>query len=213
MVKRNTRRQNGGAYSFGASITPGLVNNYGQEVVAGPKLIPDCGAAVKSDVMGYSGPKGLPGLSGGKRRRNERKSRKQTGGSYGFVSAEGAAPAAPWAGGLAPMTRIPSETANTITNPYNPTMNGGAMTLSPAPVGGDNQAYYAPTAGYSNQASTWVGSTGSPSTVQVPYEARAMNPACLKTGGGRRRSNKRRATTRKSRSNKSRSNKSRTTRR
>jgi hypothetical protein len=169
MVQRKqTRRQRGGGYQFGASITPGLVNNYGQEVVAGPKLMPDCVAAVKPDAMGFHGHKGLPGMGGGRRR-----SRKQSGGRYGFVSTDGAPPAAPWAGGLAPMSRIAPEMA--VANPYNPPMSGG-----------NNQAYYAPTAGYGNQASGWVGGTGSPVMIQVPYEARAMNPACLKTGGARR---------------------------
>jgi hypothetical protein len=31
-----------------------------------------------------------------------------------------------------------------------------------------------------------VGSTGAPSLLQTPYDARSYNPACLKTGGGRR---------------------------
>lgn len=169
MVQRKqTRRQRGGGYQFGASITPGLVSNYGQEFIAGPKLMPDCVAAVKPDAMGFSGFKGLPGMGGGRRR-----SRKQSGGRYGFVSPDGAPPAAPWAGGLAPMSRIAPEMA--VANPYNPPMSGG-----------NNQAYFAPTAGYGNQASGWVGNTGSPSMIQVPYEARAMNPACLKTGGVRR---------------------------
>jgi len=171
---------------FGASLTPGTINNYGQEVISGPKLIPDCLAAVKPDVMGFSGFKGLPGMAGGaKRRRGSRRAHKQRGGGYGFVSAAGAPVGAVWAGGLAPMSRIPSETANTIRNPFNP-QTGGAVALTGAPVGGDNQAYYAPTAGYSNGASTWVGSTGSPALVQTPYDARAMNNACLKTGGARR---------------------------
>lgn len=168
---RQTRKQRGAGYQFGASITGGLINNYGQEIIAGPKLMPDCVAAVKPDAMGFTGHKGLPGMGGGRR-----KQRKQSGGRYGFVSAAGAGSAAPWAGGLAPMSRIAPEMANPITNPYNQT--GG---------GGDNQVYYAPTAGYGNQASTWVGGTGSPVTIQVPYEARSMSPACLKTGGGRTR--------------------------
>lgn len=55
-------------------------------------------------------------------------------------------------------------------------------------VGGiDSAAYYAPTAGYTNEPSKWVSSTGTPSLLQTPYDARAMNPACLKTGGGRKR--------------------------
>ena len=186
---RQTRKQRGAGYQFGASITGGLINNYGQEVIAGPKLMPDCVAAVKPDAMGFSGHKGLPGMGGGRR--------KQSGGRYGFVSADGAPPAAPWAGGLAPMSRIAPEMANPITNPYN--QAGGAA---------DNQAYYAPTAGYGNQASGWVGGTGSPVMIQVPYEARAMNPACLKTGGSRK-ARSRKARGRKTRSRKARGRKTR----
>ena len=172
---------------FGAAITPGTVNNYGQEVIAGPKLIPDSLAAVKPDTMGFSGHKGLPGMGGGGKRR---RSRKQSGGRYGFVSAAGAPPAGgPALGGPAPMQAIGLERA--VANPYNPQAGGGALTG--APVGGDNQAYFAPTAGYGNQASSWVGSTGAPSLLQIPNEARMMNPACLKTGGGKRRKASRKA--------------------
>jgi hypothetical protein len=184
-----TRKHRGGGYQFGPAITHGLINNYGQEVIAGKPLIPDCVAAVKTDTMGFSGPKGLPGLSGGSR---------QHGGRYGFVSAEGAAVSGPPSmGGLAPMSRIPCEASTP--NPLNPVkIGGGAPPLTGASLGGDNQAYYAPTAGYSNGASTWVGSTGSPSLIQTPYEAKSMNPACLKTGGGNvsrknRRSNRRKS--------------------
>jgi hypothetical protein len=53
--------------------------------------------------------------------------------------------------------------------------------------GVDSAAYYAPTAGYGNTPSTWVSSTGTPSMLQTPYAAGAMVPACLKTGGGRRK--------------------------
>ena len=96
-------KQGGGGYQFGAAITPGLINNYGQAIVSsGKPLIPDFSAASKSDSLGYSGPKGLPGMSGGRRRR------RQSGGRYGFVSAQGAAAAGPPSmGGLAPMSRIP----------------------------------------------------------------------------------------------------------
>ena len=188
-------KQAGGGYQFGAAITPGLINNYGQEVVAGKPLIPDCVAAAKSDSLGFSGPKGLPGMSGGRRRR------RQSGGRYGFVSADGAAASGPPSmGGLAPMSRIPCEAATP--NPLNPRQGGGgAPPLTGMSLGGDNQAYYAPTAGYSNQASTWVGSTGAPSMIQTPYEAKSMNPACLKTGGGstRRASKKSRRSSRRTR--------------
>jgi len=185
-----TRKHRGGGYQFGPAITHGLINNYGQEVIAGKPLIPDCVAAVKTDTMGFSGPKGLPGLSGGST---------QYGGRYGFVSTEGAAVSGPPSmGGLAPMSKIPCEASTP--NPLNPVkIGGGAPPLTGASLGGDNQAYYAPTAGYSNGASTWVGSTGSPSLIQTPYDAKSMNPACLKTGGGNvSRKNRRRSNRRKS---------------
>jgi hypothetical protein len=58
--------------------------------------------------------------------------------------------------------------------------------------GADLAAYSAPTAGFSNQPSSWVASTGAPVLIQAPYDARTMNQACLKTGGGRRRRSSRR---------------------
>lgn len=185
MVKRNTRKQYGGAYGFGASITGGLVNNYGQDIIPlGGKLTPDCVAVGKTDLMGFGGAKGLPGLSGGRRR--------QTGGRYGFVSADpllvGGTPSM---SGVPSFTRIAAETGTQ--NAYNPGphalvtqppvgQRGGAQPL----LGGDNLAYIAPTAGYAQSASGWVGSTGSPVLLNIPYEARAMNQACLKTGGARK---------------------------
>lgn len=202
---RKTKKQRGGGYSFGPAITAGTVNNYGQAVVPYAKYTPDCVAAAKSDTLGYSGPRGLPGLSGGRRRL------RQSGGRYGFVSADGAAISGPPSmGGLAPMSRIPCESSTP--NPLNP----GPHTPSTAPpittakpfvmAGGGQQplatgpantpeSITVPTAGYMNRASTWVGSTGSPSLIQIPYEAKTMNPACLKTGGG---SKKRRVNRRKS---------------
>jgi hypothetical protein len=59
---------------------------------------------------------------------------------------------------------------------------GGAGTLA-------SPYYSAQTAGYGNQASTWASASGTPSLLQIPNNARTMNPACLKTGGGRRRKN------------------------
>jgi hypothetical protein len=57
-------------------------------------------------------------------------------------------------------------------------------------LGVDNLAYYAPTAGYDNKPSTWLDSVGAPVQLQIPYEARSWNPACLKTGGKRSRKSK-----------------------
>lgn len=73
-------------------------------------------------------------------------------------------------------------------------MSGGAQQMAPASVGPsqptgygvgnvDSMYYYAPTGGYANTASTWKDSVGAPVQIQVPYAARAMNQACLTTGG------------------------------
>jgi hypothetical protein len=179
-------KSRGGAYSFtGASIgAPGTISNYGQAwETTGKPLTPDCVAATKSDIMGYSGPAGLPGLSGGRRR-------KQTGGRYGFdLSSEVAPSGGPSLGGIPPVQRIACE--GSTPNPLNPgphtpstqpPVQGGGAQLGG--LGSPDLAYYAPTAGYANAASSWVSSVGAPVQIQVPYEARAWNPACLKTGGG-----------------------------
>jgi len=87
---------------------------------------------------------------------------------------------------------------------------GGAATpLTSAyyaqPIGNpDSAAYAAPTAGYANAPSSWVSSTGTPSLVQIPYEARSMNQACLHTGGGKRskRSNRSKGSKRSKRTRK-----------
>lgn len=110
--------------------------------------------------------------------------------------------AAPWAGGIPGVIKIPCENSATTHN----ALNTGTM-IQRGGVGGiDSARYLAPTAGYSNSPSTWVGATGSPYMLQTPYAAGAMNPACLTTGGGRRRR-------RKTNSKKSRRKRGRTTRR
>lgn len=197
MVKRQLRKQTrrrkqrGGAsaaYSWGAPIIPGV--DAGLEVVAGE----GCRAAPRFGEITPPTPTGLPGNWGGggkrKSRRSRRSMKKQRGGRY-TLDLTPLNPAAPWAGGIAGAVRIPCE--GSTPNPLNP----GPHTPSTQPpiqqqggVGGVDSAFYsAPTAGYSNTPSTWVGSTGSPSLLQTPYEARTLNPACLKTagGGGRRR--------------------------
>jgi hypothetical protein len=176
-------KQNGGTYMAGASIAPGVLEWRG-----GTPGTPDCLAVARPGMVTYSGSQGLPGLSGGRRRRGSRKqsggrrrgsrkqnggrrrntrkqtggrrrnTRKQTGGRYGFV--DGAYQAIP-------LERSTSDIPQ----------NGGAS---------DNQAYYAPTGGYSNQASTWVGSTGAPLLLSAGYSDRSVNQACVKTGGSRR---------------------------
>jgi hypothetical protein len=106
--------------------------------------------------------------------------------------------AGPSLGGYPVISRIGCEGGLVDTSPQgaqpNPTplQNGG--------VGGVDSAYYtAPTAGYTNRGSEWVSSTGSPSLLQIPYDARIANPACNKTGGGRRHRRKSRKSNRKTR--------------
>ena len=200
---RRTRKQNGGGWAFTGATLP-AVNNYGQ--INTP--IGDCRAVTPP---GFISPpyaqKGLPGLSGGRRRTMK-------GGRYGFDLANpvpGAA--APWAGGIPPVQRIACE--GSTPNPLNPGPHTPS-TAPPAPsgnvflgggkrrrnrsgrqyggggLGTDNLAYYAPTAGYDNQASRWTDSVGAPVLLQKPYDGQAWNPACVKTGGKRKsRSNRR----------------------
>ena len=201
---RRNRKQRGAGWAFTGATIPG-VNNYGQ--VNTP--IGDCRAATPPGFI--SAPyemKGLPGMSGGRRR--TRRTR-QSGGRYTFDLANPAPDAAaPWAGGIPPVQRIACE--GSTPNP----LNMGPHTPSTAPpapsgtdfflkggkrsrrcwsrktrgggLGTDNLAYYAPTAGYANGPSRWVDSVGAPVLLQQPYEAKAYNPACLKTGGGKRKS-------------------------
>ncbi len=194
---RKSRSQRGGglgnSYTFGAPIVPGLGNS-AEVIPFSSCLATQRFGTVPTPTSGL----GLPGLSGGARRRRDkktRKQRKQRGGRYSFDLSQQITPGAPWAGGIPQVVRIPCE--GSTPNPLNP----GPHTPSTQPpiqrggVGGVDSAYYqAPTAGYTNVPSTWVSSTGSPSLLQQPYEARTMNPACLKTGGGKRRGGKRRRT-------------------
>ena len=160
----------GNTYTFGAPIVANL--DAGQTVVPQSScMAADRFGTVPVPTTGL----GLPGMSGGRRR-----ALRQRGGRYSFdLSAPAPGAAAPWAGGIPPVMRIPCESSSTTANVLNAVQKGG--------VGGIDSAFYAaPTAGYTNTPSTWVGSTGAPSLLQTPYEARTMNPACLKTGGARR---------------------------
>lgn len=65
---------------------------------------------------------------------------------------------------------------------------GGAMPLAGAPVvhvgAVDSMAYNAPTAGYGNMPLAPAVMNNPGILMQVPYDARAFNQACIKTGGG-----------------------------
>lgn len=133
---------------------------------------------------------GLPGMGGGGRRKrgtrrrngkkqgSRRRKQKQKGGRYSFdLSASTTFGGTPWGSGIPQVMSIPCESARP--NPLN---------LQAGGVGGIDSAFYvAPTAGYTNNPSTWVGAAGAPVQIQTPYDAGSMNQACLKTGGGAKR--------------------------
>jgi hypothetical protein len=271
MVKRSTRKYNrysGGGWAFTGQTIPG-VSNYGQ--VNTP--IGDCRAQQPPGYISSYSSKGLPGLSGGAYNENqvngtgalantsedEELVANQSGGRYSFDLAEPLpGSAAPWAGGIPTVQRIPCEGA--VHNPLNKQMGGfslrnvygikkrfsrnlkGLKKFAPSlsglkkltknlkkrftgkggkfsmrnvyklrnsltkklrngykgakkfgkglkkrftgrggGLGTDSAAYYAPTAGYDNKPSSWLNSVGAPVQLQIPYEARSWNPACLKT--------------------------------
>jgi hypothetical protein len=207
MAKYNKRRathrkrQGGGgsaSYGFGPAVSPGAP--YASEVVAKSACL---ATPRPGELTGYTPPGmgGLPGFGGGGRRKKMniyRKSvaamrrltrkvrgmfkRKMRGGRY--TVDVGAAVGGPNV--FVPNTRIGCEGGLVNTSPPGAAANPVPMRQSGG-VGGVDSAYYAaPTAGYGNQPSTWVSSTGTPSLLQVPYAAREMNQACVKTGGGKR---------------------------
>jgi len=139
----------------------------------------------------------------------------QRGGRYGMFPGMG--PLNPSNGvgvSPAPFGRIPCESG--IPNSMNPNPNGiqtlttapamrGGSAMSPAPYSGasgasaanfpnvtvgaaDSMRYYAPTAGYRNDFETMrAPSAVGGLTIQTPYDAKAFNQACIKTGGSRRK--------------------------
>jgi hypothetical protein len=152
-----------------------------------------------------------PKQAGGKRRSYKRKSLK--GGRYGFFPEMGPLNPVNGVGTTpAPFGRIPCEVGTY--NPLNPNPNG-VQTMSTAPLapafvtgrlsGGangfssanfptvqvgqaDSMRYYAPTSGYRNDFMTFRAPSPVPGlTIQTPYDARAFNQACIKTGGSRKR--------------------------
>jgi hypothetical protein len=191
--QRRTRRRGqwGGdsaSYGFGAAVAPGAP--YASEVVAKEAClaVPRPGTLV--DYSAGSG--GLPGLTRGGGRVSRRK---QNGGRWMADPAQTTGGPNP----IMPVTRIGCEGGMVDTSPPGAAPNPVPMRQSGGVGGVASPFYQVPTAGYGNTPSTWVSSTGTPSLLQTPYDARAMNPACLKTGGGRkskRRGSKRRGSKR-----------------
>jgi len=148
--------------------------------------------------------------NGGKRNgsRKNKKSRKttrkyrQTGGRYGFVAPDPSiASGTPWGTTYPTVTHIPCEATRSMNPPSGAadTLNvqggylwsgkGGAqqaMTPSPLDV-------MAPTARYTqleNPGDVLQSAAGTNLMINKPMGSNEMNPACLKTGGGRRKNRK-----------------------
>jgi hypothetical protein len=187
---RKTRNHRGGGLGQSYSFNPTpLVAGVDTGLSFKPES--SCMASVRpGTIVGAPlGTGGLPGMGGGGKRRRgtrrrgtrgrgtRRRKQKQKGGRYSFdLSASTTFGGTPWGSGIPQVMSIPCESARS--NPLN---------LQAGGVGGIDSAFYvAPTAGYTNNPSTWVGAAGAPVQIQTPYDARSMNQACLKTGGGRR---------------------------
>ena len=192
---RKTRSHRGGGLGQSYTFNPAPIIG-GVDTGISFKPESSCMASVRPGTLADFSPAGtggLPGMGGGRRRmrkgtrgrrmRAKRSRRRQRGGRYSFDlgSASTIAAGTPWGTGIPQVMSIPCESARS--NPLN---------LQAGGVGGIDSAFYtAPTAGYSNTPSSWVGSTGAPVQVQTPYDAGILNPACMKTGGARRRRVKR----------------------
>lgn len=191
--KHKNKRKSGGGWSEGSMIIPGQLEHvkYTGEGT-------DCPGAVTRPGyldMGLSH-KGMPGLSGGRRRRQRRRNYKLSqkrlfkGGRYGFSFAD-AAPLNNYNDvGMASgaFSKVPCEMSRS--------MMGGSQAYSPSPVSfGSGQTvavgqagsamYAAPNAGYRNDF------TADGMMIQAPYDAGSFNQACLKTSGGKRSRGKR----------------------
>lgn len=195
MVKTRSRKtkksfrhskKRGAGYSVGPEyVSAGnLVNNR----YSGPN---DCAGVPTRFGLANVTPRGLPGLSGGKRRRYKA----THGGAYASTFQE----LSPNGVGMSSYTTIgsiPCErgTTNSLNpNPNGiqsmttlPKMSGGALNPAPVTVGAvDSMRYYAPNAGYTNNPVVLPPGGASPGFMaQIGYPAGQFNRACLTTGGG-----------------------------
>jgi hypothetical protein len=134
-----------------------------------------------------------------------------TPGPFGRIPCEAGTfnPLNPNPGNIQRLTTAPL-TPPYVTMPPMNTMRGGGSNMAGSPVDGgssysvanfptvqvgaaDSMRYYAPTAGYSHAFQTFKAPSPVPALMlNTQYDARAFNPACIKTGGGRTRKNQRR---------------------
>ena len=173
---------------------------------------------------GHTGFGGLPGMKGGKRssKRSSKKSRKsskknQQGGSYSIAEYDGTVMGAARTAGISPIHNTGCSAASQTPIPdHSATLNtrssylwDGPSTQATQRGGADSMTV--PTAGYSQLSGSVPQiqtAAGTLAMVNEPANARDMNPACLKTGGGSRRNKSKAA---KSKAAKSKSKKSRKT--
>lgn len=219
------RNQRGGGLGSTYGLTAGSWG--GDGTVANPVAwtrASSCLAETRPGFMpdGYTGPKGLPGMSGGRRkgrkqskkarkgRRGTRKLRAQSGGRYGFDGSDLSGMGTPWGSARAAVEPVPCEASRSAIPDSGAAgvLNkvGGPLWDGPVPgrgqMGGANPAiasaadsavYEAPTAGYThlrNGGDSFQTAAGTYEMINVPENARVMSQACLKTGGGRKRSRK-----------------------
>jgi hypothetical protein len=236
----------GGGWGFAPSSLGPTVNN-----VLAYEPIGNCREVQPATLRpgylegGYTGPKGLPGMSGGARKRKasrkgsrsasrknrkasrknrkaSRKLRKQSGGRYGMGPFDGAGMGTPWGSAIAPTMRIPCEAsysaipdsgaANTLNKVGGPLWDSAARPAGSQLGGGGAVAGSAAATSWSEPASTSQAASitvptaglthlrnpddaiqtaaGTLEMINVPENGRIMNPACLKTGGGRKGSRK-----------------------
>lgn len=242
----------GGGWEFAPTSTAKIVNNdLAWSPTGNCRSVPDV-MRPGFLVGGYTGPKGLPGMSGGgsrkrrcgwfksrkgsrKGRKNSRASRKarrfnQSGGRYAVDLADPTVNGIPGSAGMSGAMRIPCEAsrspipdsgaANVLNkmggplwdSPSNPAgsalaqRGGGSEPVagSAASVrGSDSPFEIVPTAGLTHLRTpqdSFMSAAGTKIMINVPENGRLMAPACLKTGGGRRKgSRKNRKGSRKNR--------------
>lgn len=190
----------------GYSVGPGYVSagNLVNTRYPGPH---DCAGVPTRFGLANVTPRGLPGLSGGKR--GKRKAIR--GGRYASTFQE----LSPNGVGMSSYTTVGSIPCERGTaNQFNPNPNGiqnittlpqrisgGALNPAPVTVGAvDSMRYYAPNAGYTNNPVVLPPGGASPGFMaQIGYPAGQFNRACLTTGGKRRTGRKTSRRTRKHR--------------
>jgi len=201
----------GGKRSRGGMAMPNVANEY---PVTNPNLPPVSGSVTPKpsyfpDTTGVGGTvaqpvvMSMPGVS-------TNAQMPQKGGRYGFFPAMGPLNPSNGVGTTpGPFGRIPCEagTYNSLNPNPNDVQRMTTYPLTPPFVTGgkrskrskrsrrtrggvqvgqaDSMRYYAPTAGYTNDFITFRAPSAVPGlAIQTPYDAKAFNQACIKTGGG-----------------------------